>query len=97
MAYFAVTVEHAENWDSSRGMREQDEWDAHASFMDALVEEGFLVLGGPLIDGDRVLLAVEATDERAVEARLAEDPWRPMGLLRTATVERWEILLDGRA
>ncbi len=38
MAYFAVTVEHDLNWDDSRGMREQDEWDAHASYMDELVD-----------------------------------------------------------
>ena len=97
MAYFAVTVEHDLNWDSSRGMREQDEWDAHARFMDELVDEGLVLLGGPVGDGARVLMAVSADNEQAVEARLAEDPWRPMGLLRTATIEPWEILLDGRA
>ena len=97
MPYFAVTVEHDLNWDSSRGMREQDEWDAHATFMDALVDEGFVVLGGPVGDGERVLLAVWADSEEAVEARFAEDPWRPMGLLRTAAIEPWEILMDGRA
>ena len=96
MAFFAVTVEHDRNWDSARGMREQDEWDAHASFMDALVDEGFVVLGGPVGDGARVLMAVSAESEEAVEDRLADDPWRPMGLLRTATIEPWEILLDGR-
>jgi len=96
MPYFAVTVEHDLNWDSSRPMREQDEWDTHAKFMDALVGEGFVVLGGPLSHGDRFLLAVSAESEQAVEARLAEDPWRPMGLLRTARIEPWEILLDGR-
>ncbi len=96
MPYFAVTVEHDLNWDSSRPMREQDEWHAHAEFMDALVDEGFVVLGGPVSDGDRVLMAVSAESAQAVEARLAEDPWRPMGLLRTANVEPWEILLDGR-
>jgi uncharacterized protein YciI len=96
MAYFAVTVEHDLNWDSSRGMREQDEWDAHADFMDALVNEGFVVLGGPVGHAERVLLAVSAENEQAVEARLAEDPWRPMGLLRTGAIEPWEILLDGR-
>jgi uncharacterized protein YciI len=78
-------------------MREQDEWDAHARFMDALVDEGFIVLGGPVADGERVLMAVFADSADAVEARLAEDPWRPMGLLRTSIVEPWEILLDGRA
>jgi uncharacterized protein YciI len=60
------------------------------------VDEGFVVLGGPVGDAERVLLAVSAEDEQAVEARLAEDPWRPMGLLRTGAIEPWEILLDGR-
>ena len=34
-----------------------------------------------------------AESEQAIEARLADDPWTPMGLLRIARVERWEILL----
>jgi uncharacterized protein YciI len=74
-------------------MRRQDEWDAHARYMDQLVDEGFIVLGGPLADGDRVLMAVEADDEHEIETRFAADPWRPMGLLVTARVEPWEILL----
>jgi len=74
-------------------MRRQDRWDAHAAFMDALADEGFIVLGGPLGGESRFLIVVDAADERAVEARFARDPWVPMGLLRTAAVERWEILL----
>jgi uncharacterized protein YciI len=97
VAHFAVTVEHGPAWDDSRPMREQDEWDAHARYMDELVDDGFIVLGGPLGDGQRVLLAVSAEDENEIEARFAADPWRPMGLLVTAKIEAWEILLDGRA
>ena len=97
MPYFAVTVERGPAWDDSRPMREQDEWDAHARYMDQLVDEGFIVLGGPLADGERVLMAVDAENEREIESRFAADPWRPMGLLATATIEPWEILLDGRA
>jgi hypothetical protein len=37
-----------------------------------------------------------AESEQAIEARLADDPWTPLRLLRTASVECWEILLDGR-
>jgi uncharacterized protein YciI len=96
VAYFAVTVEHGPAWDDSRPMREQDEWDAHARYMDKLVDDGFIVLGGPLGDGQRVLLAVSAEEEREVEERFVADPWRPMGLLVTVTIEAWEILLDGR-
>jgi uncharacterized protein YciI len=94
--YFAVTVEHGPAWDDSRPMREQDEWDAHARYMDELVDDGFIVLGGPLAAGERVLMAVAAEEENEIESRFAADPWRPMGLLVTARIEPWEVLLDGR-
>ena len=63
MTYFVVTMEHGAAWDDGRGIREQAGWDAHADFMDALVDEGFVVLGGPLGDGHRALLVVEAPDD----------------------------------
>jgi uncharacterized protein len=94
MTYFAVTRERGPAWDASRPMRGQDRWDDHAAFMDALDEDGFVVLGGPVGDGERrFLLIVRAEDEAAVHARLAADPWVPMELLRTASIELWEILL----
>jgi uncharacterized protein len=74
-------------------MREQDGWDDHARFMDGLVDDGFIVLGGPLGDGMRFMHAVSAGTEDEVERRLADDPWTHSGLLRIATVEPWEILL----
>ncbi len=65
--------------------------------MDELVDSGFVVLGGPL-EGDReVLLVVDAPSEQAVHDRLAEDPWSANGMLRSVSVERWTILLDGRS
>jgi len=67
----------------------------HAAFMNALAEDGFVVLGGPLGDGARILLIIDADSEGAIQTRLAADPWTPMGLLRIAKVERWEILLGG--
>jgi uncharacterized protein YciI len=94
---FAVVLEHADAWDAARDLREQDGWDEHAAFMDALVDDGFVVLGGPFGDGTRVLLAVAADDEDAIRARLAPDPWHADGHLRIATVEPWTVLLDGRA
>jgi hypothetical protein len=33
-------------------MREQDAWDEHAAFMEALVDDGFVVLGGPIGEGN---------------------------------------------
>jgi hypothetical protein len=75
--YYAALRERGGRWDVSLPIRQQEQWDQHAAFMDALAEEGFIILGGPL----------------GVEARLAEDPWTPLRMLRTVSIERWEILL----
>ena len=96
MTMFAVTEVSGSGWDSSRPRREQDAWDEHAAFMDGLVEDGFVLLAGPIGDGERVLLIVEAADEHEVRARLAPDPWFPMEILTIATIEPWTIWLDGR-
>ena len=91
--YYAVTRQRGASWDASLGLREQDRWDEHAAYMDALAEEGLVVLGGPLGDGSTFLLIISAESEQEIETRLADDPWTPMDLLRIARVDRWEILL----
>jgi hypothetical protein len=53
-------------------------------------------LVGPLGGGEKFLLIMAAESEQAIEARLADDPWTFLGLLRLAKVERWEILLNTR-
>jgi uncharacterized protein YciI len=96
MAYFVVIRERGDAWDWARPMRRQAKWDAHAAFMDALSEEGFILAGGPLGSEDealRVLHVIEAADARAVEARLDDDPWTPTGMLKTVSIEPWTILL----
>jgi uncharacterized protein YciI len=96
MPAFALTYGPGPGWDPTRPRRGQRDWDAHAAFMDRLVAEGFVLLGGPLGDGGRVLLAVEAADEAAVRDRLAADPWEPLGILRLERLEPWSLWLDGR-
>ena len=96
MAHFVVRRARGGPWDWSRDMREQAGFDEHARFMDGLVDDGFVVLGGPL-EGDREVIEIVAADsEHAVRARLAEDVWAKTGMLTPISVERWEVLLDGR-
>jgi hypothetical protein len=97
VSYFVVVRERGPAWDAARPMGEQAGWAEHAAFMNGLAEDGFVVLGGPLGDGRRVLLVVDAASEAAIRLRLAADPWTPTGLLRIASVEPWLILLDGRS
>ena len=77
-------------------MREQDGWDAHATFMDTLVAKGFILAGGPLGNEDtarRVLHVIEAPDSDAVAERLARDPWHRSGLLTVERIDPWTVLL----
>jgi uncharacterized protein YciI len=63
--------------------------------MDGLVDDGFLLLGGP-VEGDRETLhVVRADSEEAVRARFADDPWAANGMLTPVRIERWTLLLDG--
>ncbi len=95
--FFAVRLERGGPWDWSRDMREQAGWDEHAKFMDSLVEEGFVILGGPLGGGREVLHAISAPSEEAVRARLADDNWHQNGMLTITSIEPWTILLEGRS
>ncbi|GCE09427.1 YciI family protein [Dictyobacter aurantiacus] len=92
--YFAVTLECGDNWDARYPMREQAYWDEHARLMDELVDDGFIVLGGPLGGEEKVLLVIDAESRQALDAGLADDPWLVKGVRRIARVERWTILLE---
>ena len=93
--FFVVLRRVGPRWDSSRLLEEQSGWPEHAAFMDGLVAQGFVVLGGPLADELRVVLVVEAESEDAVRATLARDPWSKTHLV-VESVDRWTIRLDGR-
>ena len=96
MAMFHVVVSQSgPDWERSRPMEEQSGWDEHAAFMDALVEGGFVVLGGPVGDDHRVVHAIEAMSDEEIRATLARDPWSGTHLVVEA-IEPWTIRLDGR-
>jgi uncharacterized protein YciI len=82
-------------WEPGKPLEEQSGWDAHAAFMDDLVDRGFIVLGGPLEDEVRTVHAVEAESPEAIREVLARDPWSESHLLVEA-IDEWTIRLDGR-
>ena len=91
---FLVTLARTgPEWDPSVSLEEQSGWAEHAAFMDGLVAEGVIVLGGPL-DEVRVAPAIEADSPDAVRAALARDPWIGSHLVLDR-IERWTIRLDG--
>ena len=96
MATFLVIVHRTgPEWDGTRPLEGQSGWSEHAAFMDELVDSGFVVLGGPLADEHRVVLAAEAESDDAVRRTLAADPWHGSHLV-VDTVELWTVRLDSR-
>jgi hypothetical protein len=93
--YHVVLTRTGPSYDLARPLEEQSGWARHATFMDGLVQDGFLLLGGPLSDELRVVLVVEAGSEAEARATLARDPWNGSHLVLDS-VDGWTIRLDGR-
>jgi hypothetical protein len=64
--------------------------------MNELVDDGLIVLGGPLEGERETLHVVDAPSEQVVRERFAQDNWAANGMLSVKSIERWTILLDSR-
>jgi uncharacterized protein YciI len=93
--FHVVLLRSGPRWDPAKPLEEQSGWPEHAAYMDGLVDAGFIVLGGPLADEQRVVHVVEAESEDAVRAAFARDPWSGTHLVVDA-IDPWTIRLDAR-
>ena len=84
------------NRDLAKATREQPLWDEHAAFIDQLVADGFIWMGGPLVDEGGSLLIFHAEDENEVREKLKNDPWLERGILKQESIKRWQIFIDER-
>ncbi len=91
--FFALIHSRGPAWDHAVPMEEQPDWAGHARFMDQLVDEGFIVLGGPLEGTAEVLLILRASSADEIERRLSPDPWRKNGLLVAKQCLPWRLRL----
>ena len=82
------------NRDLSKSTREQLLWDEHAAFIDQLVGDGFILMGGPFVDDGGSMLIVNADDENEVREKLKNDPWMKHGVLKLESIKRWQIFID---
>jgi uncharacterized protein len=88
------------NSDPSKRTREQPFWDEHVKFIDELVDDGVVLMGGPLVDErgmpQGALLILNAESENEAREKLKNDPWFQKGILKLESVKRWEIFVDER-
>src|SRR5262249_1690241 len=81
-------------FDHSRPLEQQSGWHEHAAFLDGLVEDGPIVLGGTLPNG-QTAHAFQAESEEELRAIWSRDPWYESHLI-LESVERWDIRLGAR-
>lgn len=92
---FVVTRVRGKTWDPNKPMRSQLQWAEHATFMDDLATNRFILLGGPLGGAEKTtLLVVDAADETEIRSTLAGDPWSKAGILEIQSIELWTVLLQ---
>jgi uncharacterized protein YciI len=90
---FVIIRSRGPAWEDGKPLEEQVGWSAHAAFMDALVAERFIVLGGPLEGSRDVVLIARAEDADEIAKRLEEDPWARSGHTILKECRPWRIRL----
>jgi uncharacterized protein YciI len=90
---FAVLRSRGPAWDDTKPLEGQKDWAAHAEFMDALFDQRFAALVGPLEDTRDALLILRASSAAEIVERLASDPWTMNGLLITKQISPWQLRL----
>jgi uncharacterized protein YciI len=90
---FAVLRSRGPAWDDTKPLEEQRDWAVHAQFMDALFDQRFAALVGPLEGTRDALLILRASSAAEIVERLASDPWTTNGLLITRQISPWQLRL----
>jgi uncharacterized protein YciI len=93
MKLFAVIRTRGAAWCPSLPLEGQQEWDAHARFMNNLEAKGVVVLGGPLDGTPDVLLVMRANSPEEVTKHLDDDPWTSLNLLHMVRIMPWTLRL----
>lgn len=88
-----VRVSAGPTWQSG-SVREQQDWDAHAEFVDRLVDEGTFILGGPFSDNSGSMSIYEGLSADEVRALMEEDPFVRNGVFVVDDVREWTVFVD---
>src|SRR5262245_21872919 len=93
MPIFVIKRVRGSGWNESLSLEQQDDWPAHAAFMDNLYDQGFVLLVGPLEGTREFLLIVRAGSAEEVNARLSADCWVHKDISRIVDVRPWQLRL----
>jgi len=93
---FILLFDPGPNWDEKKEIEKQDFWEGHVKFVDKLFENGKVVITGPIIHYDRIVIIYEAKNESEIRITFKDDPFIKNGILHLESVMEWNIRLDQR-
>ena len=79
---------------TSGSVREQRDWDAHAEFVNALIERGTFVMGGPFSDNSGSMNLLEGIDADEARRILEDDPFMKNGVFVLEEIREWNVFVD---
>jgi len=91
---FIILFDPGPNWDEKKEIEQQDHWDEHVKFVDNLFEEGKVIIAGPIIHYDRIVIIYDAETESEIRITFKDDPFIKYGILHLESVMEWNIRLD---
>ena len=93
---YVIFFSPATAWITGKTSREQPYWTEHAAFMDALFEDGIVIMGGPFADYSSIVVIIEASDDNEARDLFRRDPFILQGILHLSSVHEWLVFLDAR-
>ena len=93
---FVIFFTPGATWIAGKTSREQPFWTEHAAFIDALFEDGIVIMGGPFADYSSIMIVLEAFDESEVRDLFKRDPFVVQGIFDLSSVHEWLVFLDAR-
>ncbi len=73
---------------------EQPGWQEHADFVDALIERGTFVMGGPFSDYSGSVNLLEGLTAAEAKDLLAADPFVQNGVFVVDSIRDWTVYVD---
>src|ERR1044072_7837745 len=79
---------------TSGSVREQPDWDAHAVYVDDLIERGIFVMGGPFADDSGAHSLWGGAAGGAAPPRPHGAPFSHNGVFELVEIREWNIFVD---
>ena len=78
----------------SGSVREQPDWDAHAVYVNDLIDRGIFVMGGPFADDSGSQSLWEGVDLDEARRIVHDDPFMENGVFELEEIREWTVFVD---